>query len=360
MRVFLGMTSKPDGATTPFLRVTKVFPEDTIPGIFIPEITRLRGHVDYDVVPQFMACDPDNFLRACELLPPDIPFIELNCGCPTPNAAGRTAGSGILENPDEFLNTIDYLCTKLGPKRLAVKMRIGFNEPDEFSELLAVADLPIARLAIHGRTRKERYTGFSRWNLIDQASKKAQVEVLGSGDVFGATSMRQHLQTAPDIAGVFIGRGLLQNPWIFTELKTETSVQLTPASLIYALCSFALLNELTLQKPEKMLHSIGEKRIGTYCGIEEGLWESSTLALMSTLSLPPTVISRDVPFPSLRLLPVTFARVRTLWAYMRKAVPIELAETRILKTKTMDDFTSEIWNACQNGQLFSSFKLSSH
>src|SRR5690606_20203418 len=115
----------------------------------------------YSLVPQFMACEPDNFLRAIELLPRDEKLpVEINCGCPTPNGAGKNAGSGVLRDPEYFGRMIERLASRVGAGKLAVKMRLGVDSPEEFPALCdEIAKLPLARLTVHGRTRKERYKG---------------------------------------------------------------------------------------------------------------------------------------------------------------------------------------------------------
>ena len=92
-RLWLALASRPEAATTPFLRATQVFPTRELPAAFAPELFQLRGVLPYRLTPQIMACTPDNFLRAAELLPAGE--VELNCGCPTQNGAGnRTICAG--------------------------------------------------------------------------------------------------------------------------------------------------------------------------------------------------------------------------------------------------------------------------
>jgi tRNA-dihydrouridine synthase len=345
MRVFLNMTSQPDGATSPFIRVTKNFPDRELPETFIPENTVLQGRYPYSIVPQFMACDADNFLRACTLLPPEAaPFVELNCGCPTPNAAGRNAGSGILERPDVFRATLSHLISHLGPGRLAVKMRVGFADAAEFPDLLAaVSDLPLARLAVHGRTRKERYSGTSRWELIQQAAAASRSQTFGSGDIFSVRKMRSSAGTAPGTKGVFIGRGLLHNPWLIDELRIGEKVSMTAKTLIHALVCAGILHDLCLSRPTKLIRLIGEGKVAPYCGGDAAKWEEASLALINAAGLPPTVISREAPVPDVTLSPVAYAKIRVLWNYMRPFLPECLQEAKLARVKSMRELAEGIW-----------------
>lgn len=343
-RVFLNMTSRPDGATAPFLRVTKTYPERELPEMFVPEITALKGHFPYVIVPQFMACDADNFLRACDLLPPEkAPIIELNCGCPSPNAAGRTAGSGILAHPDMFRSTVEHLISGLGPNRLAVKMRIGINDAAEFPRLIeAVADLPLARLSVHGRTRKERYSGSSRWHLIQAAAERSASITFGSGDVFNRERLSDATTAAPRVQGIYIGRGLLHNPWLIDELKGDPAERLTATTLVHALVCAGILNELSLTKPGKLIRLIGERRIAHFCGRDEQKWEAAAVNLMKAAGIAPSVISREFPVPSVELSPTAFTRIRIMWSYMRTSLTDDIQLARIARAKTMNELSSAL------------------
>ena len=228
MRLWLHIASRPEAATTPFLRATSVFPGRELPATFAPELFELRGVLPFAVTPQFMACEVDNFMRAVELLPEvDSGVVELNCGCPSPNAAGKNAGSGILRDPNVFGATIERLCELLGPRRLAVKMRVGIDSPDEFGTLLTqVARLPLARMTVHGRTRADKYRGHARWDKVQDAAVASTTPTWASGDVFSSVALGNLQSAAPNTAGVMIGRGVMHNPWIFEELRSGTIVEI--------------------------------------------------------------------------------------------------------------------------------------
>lgn len=159
----------------------------------------------------------------------------------------------------------------------------------------------------------------------------------------GTESFRARRRAAPQAAGFFIGRGLLQNPWILAELKSGVPVEVSRSCLILALSNFGLLHELALTMPEKLLSLVAEGRVGKHCGVNETLWEASAHTLMKATNLPATVISREIDLPSLRLSPISFARVRNLWTSLRKALPPEYGHSRIIKAKDMNEFIGEIW-----------------
>jgi tRNA-dihydrouridine synthase len=345
-RLWLHLAARPEAATTPFLRATKTYPERHLPETFAPELFSLRGVLPYSVVPQFMACDTDNFLRAADLLPPDVEAVELNCGCPSPNGAGRLAGSGILRDPQEFGATVERLSTRLGARRLAVKMRIGVDSADEFDMLLPhVARLPLARLTVHGRTRLDKYRGRSRWELIQRAAVATPTPTWASGDVHDVASATRLIRSAPAIAGAMIGRGILHNPWVFQELRTGATVDITPRMLANALACYAMLHELWMTAPGKLVARLASGRIGDHCGTAPDTWERLCVQLSGLLGGAPFALFDATNVPSLPVSATSFGRVRYLWGHLRSSLPEPLSTTRLMRSKSFGELLAGVLSA---------------
>jgi tRNA-dihydrouridine synthase len=343
MRLWLHLASCPAAVTTPFLRVTKEAPARRELELFAPELHRLRGVLPYETTPQLMACEPANFLRAAERLLPVADAVELNCGCPTPNAAGRYAGSGILRDPDVFGATVERLATALGPRRLAIKMRVGHDAPEELEGLLRhVAAQPLARLTVHGRTRVERYLGRSRWELIETAARQAVAPTWASGDVVDFASLARLQAVAPSVAGVVVGRGALRNPWVFEELRGG-SPQLDLACLVHALFAFALLNELWLKNPDKLLSRVETGRIGSPCATSADAWQGLAAGLAELVLGAPLALPPGRPLPPLAVSAPAMTRLRFLWSYLRDALPQPLQAAACLRAKRLDEFLGLIY-----------------
>ncbi len=248
MRLWLQMVAQPGAMTSPFLRITRSSPESSLPLTFVPELLQLRGVLPYEIVPQFITGEPQQFLHARDLLPEEIaPILELNCGCPSPNSLGRYAGSGMLREPDFLARSLETLTRELGPQRLSIKMRLGIASDEEFPELLAVlADLPLARLTVHARTRADGYRAQARWAAIQMAAERTSIPVHASGDIWGLESWLELRRVAPSIQGAMIGRGLLRNPWIFSEISSGCETRLAFLTFVNALFCYVLLQELSL------------------------------------------------------------------------------------------------------------------
>lgn len=345
MRLWLQMVAEPRAMTSPFLRVTRAFPENELPLAFVPELLQLRGALPYELVPQFICSEPELFLRAAELLPPALaPVLELNCGCPSPNSLGRYAGSGMLSDPAFFAQSLEHLTKALGPGRLAIKMRLGIASDSEFPGLLeALADLPLARLTVHARTRADGYRGRARWAEVERAAARTRTPVYASGDIWGLASWQTLKELAPGIQGGMIGRGLLRNPWIFSELETGRRSRLSLLTFCNALFCYALLQELFLKDPLKLLQRVASGRLGQLCGADFSAWEKVTVELTSLCFGYPFLLLGADALRHRKLSPVAFQRLRLLWSYLRSSLPEVFAAPRLLRAKGAEEFFEQIF-----------------
>jgi len=98
---------------------------------------------------------------------------------------------------------------------ISVKTRLGWTSDRDILEFApkleeAGADL----ISIHGRTKKQGYSGEANWERIAEVKKLVSIPVIANGDVKTSEDIERCLEiTGAD--GVMIGRGALGNPWIF-------------------------------------------------------------------------------------------------------------------------------------------------
>ncbi len=147
-------------------------------------------------------------------------LIDINMGCPQRKITGRGDGAALLRNP-ELAKRIAREVAAAVPVPVTVKLRIGWDTDQLTAPKLAAAlpDCGISAITVHGRTSKQKYTGHSDTAAIREVVQAVQgIPVIGNGDVLSPEDAERMLETT-GCAGVMIGRGALQNPWIFEQTK---------------------------------------------------------------------------------------------------------------------------------------------
>ncbi len=341
-RLWLSLVGGVPAMTTPFLRATYSFPLGRLPPDYVTELDDPRPLRPYDLMPQIMAAAPEDFMRAASLLPQEQ-VLELNCGCPAPTSVGSGAGSALLRDPKSYHEFIKYLCDHLGPNRLAVKMRLGLWDADmEFPRLFeGLAQLPLARLTIHARTREERYLGKSHWSWIQWAARQTPIPVFASGDVLEESSLLQLQVIAPQVQGVLIGRGALRNPWIFGELLEGTPPDISLETMIVALKCFVQLERIAgLGFSAWPGHQLQRVKFRELCQLIWSLGPAGTSGYRWSHSLN-EIVSWSAELTSLtsdKMEKVLLGRLKMLWNYLRSSVPEVLQDPSLLRVGSTQDF----------------------
>lgn len=162
---------------------------------------------------------PDLVRTAKELCGYDIAGVDLNMGCPAPRVYRKQVGGGLLLSPDKVDRILGELRQTVNDRPLTVKMRVGFENTDNFYLLLDIINRhSIDLLSLHGRTVKDMYHGVVKYDLIAEAVKRVNCPVLANGDIDSATTAMEVLcQTGA--AGVMVGRWAIGNPWLFHQIR---------------------------------------------------------------------------------------------------------------------------------------------
>ena len=145
-----------------------------------------------------------------------VDIVDVNMGCPVKKVVNSGAGSALLKDFDKAARVVEKIRAAVKIP-VTVKVRKGWESDDVIPLLKRFEELGVAAIAIHGRTRKESYTGASDWNYIASVKRELTIPVWGNGDVKTAPdAIRMFEQTNVD--GVMIGRAALHNPFIFRDI----------------------------------------------------------------------------------------------------------------------------------------------
>lgn len=191
---------------------------------------------EHPVGAQLMGSEPADFgPAAAELAAAGFDIVDINFGCPVKKVLGRCRGGYLLSHPEQALEIVSRVRDSVPPHvPVTLKMRRGIDDTQESRDnFFTIFDGAFARgaaaIAVHGRTVEQRYVGPSRWEFLREVKRHAGSRiVLGSGDVFTPHDCLNMLaQTGVD--GVWVGRGAIGNPWIFSQARALAAGESLPA-----------------------------------------------------------------------------------------------------------------------------------
>jgi len=208
---------------TEFVKVEKILSRSKEPAkrLYYEEAER-------PVTFQIYGDDPDLILEAAlkiEPLKPDI--IDLNMGCPAKSIADRGAGVGMMPSPLKIAETFKKLTSALKVP-VTGKIRLGWDQDKNYKLIARIVEENGGSLiAIHGRTKEQRYSGNADWDAIAEVKSTVKIPVIGSGDVRTVADI-QRIKRHTNCDAVMIGRAAIANPWIFMGMDREQ----VPAELL--------------------------------------------------------------------------------------------------------------------------------
>ena len=167
---------------------------------------------------QILGRDPDIIKRALDNLPENaFDIIDFNAACPAKKVASKGKGAGLLREPLKMQELLKLIVENTDLP-VTVKIRSGWDEESVNAVEIAcrAQDAGVKSLFIHGRTKKQGYSGTVDYNTIREVKEALEIPLIASGDALTPVLIKKMFdETGCD--AVTIARGALGNPWIFRE-----------------------------------------------------------------------------------------------------------------------------------------------
>lgn len=178
---------------------------------------QLKTNNEKNLFYQFFGNDEKKLNKSIEntLKHNDVEFINLNCGCPASDIISQGAGSALLKRESKIYTMIKE-CKKEYNIPFTIKIRTGFDYPKHLN-YEKLEEIGLDAIFIHGRTKKQQYSGEIDLNFIKEAKEMSKIPIISNGDIHNKKNIENYFEkTFCD--GFMIGRGALKNPFIFEEV----------------------------------------------------------------------------------------------------------------------------------------------
>ncbi len=182
------------------------------------------NEIQRPIVIQVFGSVPDIMSNAVKIIQskykPD--GIDINMGCPVPKITNKNkAGAALMKDHERAIEIVKQIRKDNPDVVLSAKTRLGWsseNEIIEFAPKLEKAGIQL--LTIHGRTKKQGYSGSANWDIIRKVKDVINIPIIANGDIRNADDIKSCLKISK-ADGVMIGRGALGNPWVFSDGKVN-------------------------------------------------------------------------------------------------------------------------------------------
>jgi tRNA-dihydrouridine synthase B len=146
-------------------------------------------------------------------------IIDINMGCPAKKVCNVWSGSALLQDEPLVARIVKTVVDAVEVP-VTLKIRTGWDRQHKNALTIAriAEDNGIAALAVHGRTRADKYEGEAEYDTIAAVKAAVRIPVLANGDIV-TPQQAKHVLDVTGADAVMIGRGAQGRPWIFREIS---------------------------------------------------------------------------------------------------------------------------------------------
>lgn len=153
-------------------------------------------------------------------------FLDVNLGCPIDEATRRGFGAALLRRASRVAAIVEAMKRAVSVP-VTIKLRLGWSseKPTYLKIARAAVDAGVDAIALHARSRAQRYRRPADWSHVRALVESVDVPVIGNGDLFGWRDARRRLDET-GCAAVMIGRWALSKPWVFREWNDRADIEM--------------------------------------------------------------------------------------------------------------------------------------
>lgn len=168
---------------------------------------------------QLFGSEPEQFTDVVKYIEEETDFsgIDINMGCPARKIIKRRAGAALLKDPKK----IGEICRKVRKVisiPFTVKIRLGYEEENVFEILKVLENEGVDAVTVHFRLKTDRYSSEARWEYAERIKERSSLKIIGNGNILNRDEALERLNI---VDGIMIGRGAINNPFIFAEMQDE-------------------------------------------------------------------------------------------------------------------------------------------
>ena len=175
---------------------------------------------DAPVAVQIAGGDPDLLAEAARWnAERGADLIDINMGCPSKTVCKAAAGSALMRDEALVGRILDAVVEAVSVP-VTLKMRTGWDRHHRNAVRIArMAEAAgVAALAVHGRTRADKYRGEAEYATIAEVKAAVGIPVWANGDIRTPAGAAEVL-AATGADGLMIGRAAQGRPWLFAQIR---------------------------------------------------------------------------------------------------------------------------------------------
>ena len=162
---------------------------------------------------------PEMIANCAKYLEQFADMVDINMGCPVKKVTGGNDGCALMRNDRLAYDIVEAVKEKVSIP-VSVKFRLGFTQDEmnfvEFGGWMQDAGADF--ITIHGRTRKQMYSGKADWAKIADLKKSVDIPVFANGDINSIESAEKCLELS-GADGVAVGRAAIGDPSLIYRIE---------------------------------------------------------------------------------------------------------------------------------------------